>query len=36
MLAAKNKERKIQEFNSNLGINIMHVLHVGKNLKIML
>ena len=33
-LAAKKK--KIQQINSNLGINIMHVSRVGKELKIML
>ena len=34
MLAAKKKKREIQQINSNLGI--MHVSHVGRDLKIML
>lgn len=30
------KSKEIQQINSNLGTNIMHVSHVGKDLKIML
>ena len=32
----KNKKKEIQQINSNLGTNITHVSHVGKDLKIML
>ena len=32
----ETKKKEIQQINSNLGTNISHVSHVGKDLKIML